>query len=175
MKTSTFAANLAVWAVIGAVAGGFLIWLYTGDVSATQAVVNSSTAGLVGSILSVPALLYAAGVVVGLLVVKFARIQMARNLRSNFFIIASLVIFLMIAAVIPVFALGSGAGAAATTIIVVYATAYAPVIFPAAGVLYALALAPIKQAPRPVAAPKSASASSGAKRKSKSKKKRKHH
>ncbi len=145
MKTSSFVANLLVWLAVGAAGAAFLVWTRTADAAAVQAALSASSLWQSCSVLAMPLMLYAIGAVLALIVVRAAKLHLSGMVKSRCFIVAFLILALLAAAIIPIIGLGPQAGVSVMTVIVVYATAYAPVVFPIGGIFYALGIAPIKQ------------------------------
>ncbi len=144
MKTSTFVGNLIFWIAAAIPCGMFTSWYYSVGAEAVQAASAESVWALVGTIAGVPALLYAIGAIIGLVVIKVGGFRVNQSLKSHAFIVASLVLALMVAAVVPVIAMGTGAGLSLPTLLISYAGVFAPLIFLVFGALYAIGIAPAK-------------------------------
>lgn len=144
MKTSTFVGNLVFWIAVGIPCGACAWWARTADSAAVADAVEASSWLLAGAIAALPFALYAVGAVVGLIVIKVGGLRVNQFLKSNAFIVASLVLALMIASVAPVVALGADSGFSAPTLLISYAGAFVPLLFPVMGVLYAIGIAPAK-------------------------------
>lgn len=146
MKTSKFVINLVVWIVIGLACGAFVAWYNTGDVEAARALASSTAWGQACAVVSLPGLEYAVGAVIGLLIVRIRNLHMSDLAKPRCFIISTLMLALLAAAVIPIVSLGPDSGTSMITVLAVYGSMYAPVVFFAGGILYTLGIAPRKQA-----------------------------
>ena len=137
MKKSTFLGNLIAWLVVGAACGAFLAWYNLTDADAVLEA-TESTAVQVAMVLSSPLLLFAIGAALGLLLVWFKRLLMGRGARTACRAVAVVVLALVLLAVVPALAPSVAGSFLVPTIIVVYVTMAAPVLFIIAGFLYAL-------------------------------------
>lgn len=141
MRKSTFIGNFVAWVAIAAACIAFLAWYHATDAAAIEAAMADSALVQLGLVLASPVLLYAMGVVLGLLLIWFKRILMGRAARlvCRFFAIAVLVVFALVA--VPVLAPETGNAFLGVSVIVVYVTRAAPILIMMFGFLYALGCA----------------------------------
>lgn len=148
MRKTTFFGNLVAWAAVVAACVAFLAWYHGADAAVVEAAMAGSTLVQLGMVLASPALLYALGAVLGLLLVRFKGILMGRasRLACRFVAIAALVALALVA--VPVLAPATGNAFLGISVVVVYVTMTAPVLLMMLGFAYALGCAGVDPSKR---------------------------
>lgn len=141
MRKSTLIGNLVAWVVVALAGAAFLAWYHTSDVDVVAAAIGDSVLVQLGVILAGPALLYAIGVLLGLLLVWLKKITLGRGFKTLWRVVGILGLALIVMAALPL--LGSGFFSAFmwASVIVTYVSMVAPVILMIVGFLYALGCA----------------------------------
>lgn len=140
MKKSTFLGNLIAWLVVGAACGAFLAWYNLADADVVLEA-TELTAVQAAMVLSSPLLLFAIGVLLGLLLVRLRRALLRRGTRTVCRVVAGLVLAIVLLAVVPALVPSAPGAFLVPTMIVVVVTMVAPFAFSLAGIAYALGCA----------------------------------
>ena len=140
MKKSTFIGNFVAWVIVAALGIAFLAWYHMTDFEVVSAAIGDSALVQLGVVLASPLLLYAIGVLIGLLLVWFKRIRMGGVARTVCLVLALLALaFVLLAGVLAPDTAGT---LMIPTVVIVYVTMVAPIMVMFFGFLYALGLAP---------------------------------
>lgn len=141
MRKSTFVGNLVAWLVVGAVCAAFLAWYHVSDLDVVSAAIGSSALVQLGVVLGGPVLMYAIGVVLGLLLLWFKKISLGRGFKLLWRVLGLAGLAVIALAAVPL--LGGDAATAFmwASVIVVYVSVVAPVLIMVLGFLYALGCA----------------------------------
>lgn len=141
MKKSTFIGNFVVWVVAAAVCIAFLAWYHASDMDVVAAAISGSAAVQLGVMLASPVLLYAMGVVLGLMLLWFKKITLGRAFKLLWRVLGLAGLAVIVLAAAPM--LGEGASAAFlwASVIVTYVSIAAPILVMLFGFFYALGCA----------------------------------
>lgn len=141
MKRPALIINLVIWMVIAIGATAFLAWYHLAGAAAGAA---EATSGLVPvlRVATAPFLLYALGVIMGLLLVVFKKISMGGAARMACRIAGIAALAVILVTTLPSLIPGTAADLIAPAIVVVYVASAAPIMIMMFGFLYALGLAP---------------------------------
>lgn len=148
MRKSTFVGNLVAWLVVAAVCAAFLAWYHVSDLDVVSAAIGSSALVQLGVVLGGPVLMYAIGVVLGLLLLWFKKISLGRGFKLLWRVLGLAGLAVIALAAVPL--LGGDAATAFmwASVIVVYVSVVAPVLIMVLGFLYALGCAGTDRAKR---------------------------
>ncbi|OUP08696.1 hypothetical protein [Collinsella sp. An2] len=148
MKKTSFIVNFIVWAAIVFGTTAFLAWYHLTDADQVATLVASSPVAQAGTVLAAPLLLYAMGVVLGLLLVFFKKIEIGRTSRLVLRVLAILALVLFVLAAIPSFAPSMTSVFELPIVVVVYVSMAAPILIMMFGLFYALGIAPVDSSRR---------------------------
>ena len=135
MKKSTLIGNLVAAIVLAAVSTAFLAWYHLSDASTVLSAITTIPAAQIGVVLAAPVLLYAIGIILGLVVVWFKKITFGRGARLAFRLVSAAVIALFLLAIIPVFAPDAASALMGPVVVVFYVSRLAPVFIVLLGFL----------------------------------------
>lgn len=141
MRKSTFVGNFVAWVVVAAVCIAFLAWYHMSDLDVVSAAIGGSALVQLGVVLASPVLLYAMGVVLGLMLLWFKKITLGRGFKLLWRVLGLTGLAVIALAAVPM--LGGDAATAFmwASVIVVYVSVAAPVLIMVFGFLYALGCA----------------------------------
>lgn len=142
MKKSTFIGNFVAWVIVAALGIAFLAWYHMTDFEVVSAAIGDSAFVQLGVVLASPLLLYAIGVLIGLLLVWFKRIRMGGVARTVCLVLALLALAFVLLAGVPALAPDTAGTLMIPAVVIVYVTMVAPIMVMFFGFLYALGLAP---------------------------------
>lgn len=145
MKKSTLIGNLVAAIVLAAVSTAFLAWYHLSDASTVLSAITTIPAAQIGVVLAAPVLLYAIGIILGLVVVWFKKITFGRGARLAFRLVSAAVIALFLLAIIPVFAPDAASALMGPVVVVFYVSRLAPVFIVLLGFLYAMGCVPVNK------------------------------
>lgn len=148
MKKSTFVGNFVAWAVVAAACCAFLAWYHMTDMEVVAAALGESAPAQLGLILAAPVLVYAIGVVLGLLVVWFKKITLGKVAKRVCRVVALAVLACMALAGLPVLVPSAGDALLGLVVVVVYVSMAAPVLFVVIGFVYAMGCAGVDRTKR---------------------------
>lgn len=137
MKRPALLINFIVWVAVALGTTAYLAWYHLGATA-------DAAGGLMSAlrVVAAPLVLYALGVVMGLLLVVFKKITMGGTARMACRIAGIACLALIVVAALPSFIPGMTADLIGPAIVVVYVSAAAPIMIMMFGFLYALGLAP---------------------------------
>lgn len=141
MRKSTFIGNFVAWVVVAAVCIAFLAWYHMSDLDVVSAAIGDSALVQLGVVLASPVLLYAMGVVIGLMLLWIKKITLGRSFKLLWRVLGLTGLAVIALAAVPM--LGGDAATAFmwASVIVVYVSVAAPVLIMVFGFLYALGCA----------------------------------
>lgn len=148
MRKTTFIGNFVAWVAVAALCIAFLAWYHMSDAGVVSAALAGSSLVQLGVVLASPALLYAMGVVIGLLLVWFKRILMGRVAKRVCRAVGIALAVLLALAAVPVFSPDSGGAFLGVSVVVIYVTRAAPILIMVFGLLYALGCAGVDASKR---------------------------
>lgn len=148
MKKSTFLGNLVAWVAIAAACAAFLAWYRMTDFEVVASAVSDSTAVQLGVVLSAPVLVFAIGVVLGLLVLWFKKVTVGRAAKVACRVVSVLALACMALAGLPALVPATGGALLGMVVIVVYVAVTAPILFVALGFVYAVGCAGVDRTKR---------------------------
>ena len=140
LKKSTFIGNFVAWVVVAAASIAFLAWYHLTDPDTVLAATDSPLVQT-GMVLAAPLLLFAMGVVIGLLLLWFKHILMGRGARLACRVVAILSLVFILLAAVPVVVTAAAESFLGPAVIVVYVTMAAPILIMMLGFVYALGCA----------------------------------
>ena len=148
MRKTTFFGNFVAWVAAAAVCIAFLAWYHMSDATAVASAIESSALVQLGVVLASPVLLFAMGVVIGLLLLWFKKILMGRTAKRACRAagIAGLALLTLVA--VPVLAPSTEGAFLGVSVVVVYVTMAAPILIMMLGFLYALGCAGVDASKR---------------------------
>ena len=141
LKKSTFIGNFVAWVVVAAASIAFLAWYHLSDPDTVLAATESPLVQT-GMVLAAPLLLFAMGVLIGLLLLWFTHVLMGRGARLACRVVAVLSLVFILLAAVPVVVPAAAESFLGPAVIVVYVTMAAPILIMMFGFLYALGFAP---------------------------------
>lgn len=147
MKKSTFIGNFVAWVVVAAASIAFLAWYHLTDPDTVLAATDSPLVQT-GMVLAAPLLLFAMGVVIGLLLLWFKHILMGRGVRLACRVVAILSLVFILLAAVPVVVPAAAESFLGPAVIVVYVTMAAPILIMMLGFVYALGCAGVDASKR---------------------------
>lgn len=148
MKKSTFVGNFFAWVVVAAACSAFLAWYHMTDMEVVAAALGSSGPAQLGVILAAPVLVYAIGVVLGLLVLWLKKITVGKVAKRVCRAVSLVVLACMALAGLPVLVPSAGDALLGLVVVVVYVSMAAPVLFVVIGFLYAVGCAGVDRTKR---------------------------
>lgn len=148
MKKSTFVGNFVAWVVVAAACCAFLAWYHMTDMEVVAAALGESAPAQLGLVLAAPVLVYAIGVVLGLLVVWFKKITLGKVAKRVCRVVALAVLACMALAGLPVLVPSAGDALLGLVVVVVYVSMAAPVLFVVIGFVYAMGCAGVDRTKR---------------------------
>ena len=119
MKKSTFVGNFVAWVVVAAACCAFLAWYHMTDMEVVAAALGESAPAQLGLVLAAPVLVYAIGVVLGLLVVWFKKITLGKVAKRACRVVALAVLACMALAGLPVLVPSAGDALLGLVVVVV--------------------------------------------------------
>ncbi len=152
MRKSTFIGNLVAWVAVAAACVAFLAWHHLTDFEVVAAAIGDSALVQLGVVAASPVLLFAMGVLIGLLLLWFKNILMGRTAKVVCRIVSILVLVTLALVVVPTFAPDTSSSFLGISVVVVYVTRVAPIMIMFFGFLYALGCAGVdrsKKGPSP--------------------------
>lgn len=147
MRKTTFIANFVAWVVLAVACTAFLAWYHLSGTVAVAEVLDMAIVQ-VGIVAAAPVLLYAIGVVLGLLLVRFRGITFRPGAKRALRAVGLVGLALIVLGVLPYFVQGLQGALMWASAIVVVASMTAPLLLSAFGFAYALGCAGVS-APRP--------------------------
>ena len=147
LKKSTFIGNFVAWVVVAAASIAFLAWYHLSDPDTVLAATDSPLVQT-GMVLAAPLLLFAMGVVIGLLLLWFKHILMGRGARLACRVVAVLSLVFILLAAVPVVVPAAAESFLGPAVIVVYVTMAAPILIMMLGLVYALGCAGVDASKR---------------------------
>ncbi|MBM6775106.1 hypothetical protein [Olsenella profusa] len=141
MRKSTFIGNFVAWVVVAAVCIAFLAWYHMSDMTVVADVLGDSPLAQLGVVLAAPVLLYAIGVILGLMVLWFKKITLGHAFKLLWRVLGIVGLAVLALAAVPL--LGGDAAQAFmwASVIVVYVSVAAPILIMVFGFFYALGCA----------------------------------
>lgn len=141
MKKSTFYGNLVAWIAIAAVCIAFLAWYHMSDLETVSAAIGDSALVQLGVILAAPLLLFAMGVIIGVVLVWFKKIELRRGFKVLWRVVGILGLAMLALAVVPLVAPAAASAFMWASVVVVYVSMMAPILIMMFGLAYALGCA----------------------------------
>lgn len=148
MKKSTFLGNLVAWVAVAAACAAFLAWYHLADFQSVAAVIGDFAPAQLGVILAAPLLLFAVGVVLGLLVLWFKRVLVGRATKVACRAVSVVALACLGLAGLPALLEPAGGPLLGMVVVVVYVSMVAPVIFVLLGFAYAVGCAGVDRSRR---------------------------
>ena len=148
MKKSTFIGNLVAWILVAAACCAFLAWYHMSDFDLVAAAIGDSPLVQVGVVLAAPLLLYAIGVVLGLMLVWFKKILMGRIGKRVCRVIGILALVFLLFAGLPALVPDAANTLLGPVVVVVYVSMMAPVLIVMLGFAYAVGCAGVDTSKR---------------------------
>ena len=148
MKKSTFIGNFVAFVALAAACSAFLAWYHLGDKDSVWEMVSSSPLAQFGVIVAAPLLLYAIGVVVGLLILWFKKITLGRGFKVLWRVLGLVGLAVIFLSVVPLVAPDTTSGLMWASVIVVYVAMVAPIMIVMFGFFYALGCAGVTEGRR---------------------------
>ena len=145
MKKSTFVGNFVAAVLVAAAAIAFLAWYHMSDFEAVSAAIGDSALVQMGIVVASPLLLYAIGVVLGLMILWFKKITLGRGFKVLWRVLGILGLAVIALSVVPLFAPATTSGLMWASVIVVYVTMVAPIMIVMFGFFYALGCAGVTE------------------------------
>ena len=148
MKKSTFLGNFVAWVLIAAACTAFLAWYHMTDFEVVAEAIGGSMAVQLGVILAAPVLVFAIGVVLGLLVLWLKKITVGRAAKVTCRVISILALVCLALAGLPALVPAAQEALLGMVVVVVYVSAVAPILFVVLGFVYAVGCAGVDRRKR---------------------------
>lgn len=148
LRKSTFIGNLVAWIVVAAACCAFLAWYHMSEFELVAEAIGNSALVQLGVVLSAPLLLFAIGVLLGIVLVWFKKILMGRAAKRICLVVGVLSLVFVLLAGLPVFVPGAEQALMGPVVIVVYVSMVAPPLIVMLGFVYALGLAGVDRSKR---------------------------